>query len=73
VPSPAAADDPDMTLAEVERRHIVRALRKHKWNKVRTARKLGINVKTLYNKIKAYEITETGGMANFPGPGLHKH
>jgi DNA-binding NtrC family response regulator len=52
------ADSTDFTLAELERRHIIRALRKNKSNKVRTARKLGINVKTLYNKIKAYEIDE---------------
>jgi DNA-binding NtrC family response regulator len=49
-------EDSDMTLAEMERRQIIRALRKHGGNKVRTASKLGINVKTLYNKIKAYEI-----------------
>jgi DNA-binding NtrC family response regulator len=52
-------DDGDLTLAEMERRCIIRALRRNKGNKVRTARKLGINVKTLYNKIKAYEIGES--------------
>jgi DNA-binding NtrC family response regulator len=49
-------DDADCTMAEMERRHIIKALRRNKCNKVRTARKLGINVKTLYNKIKAYTI-----------------
>ena len=44
------------TLAEVERAHIDRALTAHKWNKMRTARVLGINVKTLYNKIRAYRL-----------------
>jgi DNA-binding NtrC family response regulator len=49
--------EPDITtpLAEVERRHILRVLNHHSGNKVRTARALGINVKTLYNKLKAYE------------------
>ncbi|MCO5167919.1 MAG: sigma-54 dependent transcriptional regulator [Planctomycetes bacterium] len=42
-------------LAEVERRHILRVLGANGGNKVRTARVLGINVKTLYNKLKAYE------------------
>jgi len=42
-------------LAEVERRHILRVLGANGGNKVRTARILGINVKTLYNKLKAYE------------------
>ncbi len=52
-------DEEDVTLAEMERRAIIRSLRRNKGNKVRTARKLGINVKTLYNKIKAYEIDQT--------------
>ncbi len=44
------------TLAEVERAHIARVLSAFGWNKMRTARTLGINVKTLYNKIKAYRL-----------------
>jgi two-component system response regulator HydG len=54
-----AVDDGDLTLAEMERRTIIKALRRNKGNKVQTARKLGINVKTLYNKIKAYGIDKT--------------
>ncbi len=42
-------------LAEVERRHILRVLEANEGNKLRTARVLGINVKTLYNKLKAYQ------------------
>jgi DNA-binding NtrC family response regulator len=47
--------DVRVPLGEVERRHILRVLAAHDGNKVRTARALGINVKTLYNKIKIYE------------------
>ncbi len=45
------------TLAEVERIHIEKVLAALKWNKMRTSRVLGINVKTLYNKIRAYQLT----------------
>ena len=47
-------------LHEVERRHILRVLEAHAGNKVRTAKVLGINVKTLYNKLKSYEKTAAG-------------
>ncbi|MHC4389872.1 MAG: sigma-54-dependent transcriptional regulator [Planctomycetota bacterium] len=49
-------EDVDLPLAEIEKRHIIRALSRNQCNKVRTAKKLGINVKTLYNKIKGYNI-----------------
>ena len=45
-----------LTLAELERLHIENVLKAMNWNKMRSARVLGINVKTLYNKIKAYGI-----------------
>jgi DNA-binding NtrC family response regulator len=54
-PSSHADDDGDVPLADVERRHILNVLRRYGGNKVRTAKVLGINVKTLYNKLKAYE------------------
>jgi DNA-binding NtrC family response regulator len=50
--------DASQPLAEVERRHILLVLRQNQGNKLRSARILGINVKTLYNKIKAYGIIE---------------
>ncbi|MGE0713066.1 MAG: sigma-54-dependent transcriptional regulator [Planctomycetota bacterium] len=57
--SAGAADDDDRDLetplAEIERRHILRVLDANEGNKLKTARVLGINVKTLYNKLKAYE------------------
>jgi DNA-binding NtrC family response regulator len=52
--SPSAGYDLDLPLAEVERRYIEAVLAANKGNKLRTARVLGINVKTLYNKLKAY-------------------
>ena len=47
----------NLTLRELERLHIRRVLKKHRGNKTRAARALGINVKTLYNKMKAAGIT----------------
>ena len=41
-------------LAEVEKRHILRVLASTGGNKTRAARILGIDTKTLYNKLKAY-------------------
>lgn len=41
-------------LAEIEKRHILRVLSSTGGNKTRAARILGIDTKTLYNKLKAY-------------------
>jgi len=42
------------SLAEVEKRHILRVLSSTGGNKTRAAKVLGIDTKTLYNKLKAY-------------------
>ena len=42
------------TLAEVERTHVLRVYEAHDRNKVQAAKALGVNVKTLYNKLKSY-------------------
>ena len=42
------------SLAEVEKRHILRVLASAQGNKTRAAKILGIDTKTLYNKLKAY-------------------
>jgi transcriptional regulator with GAF, ATPase, and Fis domain len=41
-------------LAEIEKRHILRVLASTSGNKTRAARVLGIDTKTLYNKLKSY-------------------
>ena len=51
--------DPDgevlrLPLAEIEKRHILRVLNSTDGNKTRAAKILGIDTKTLYNKLKAY-------------------
>ena len=51
---------PDTTrsLADVEREHIMRVLDSQGWNRTRSARMLGIDVKTLYNKLKRYKARD---------------
>jgi transcriptional regulator of acetoin/glycerol metabolism len=46
------------SLREVERKHIVATLKQHNWNITRSAKALGIDRVTLYNKIKRYKIRE---------------
>lgn len=40
----------------IERRKIIDAIRRHHGNKTRAARELGMQLRTLYNKLKAHEI-----------------
>lgn len=47
-----------LPLAEVEKRHIMRVLSSTGGNKTRAARILGIDTKTLYNKLKIYRASE---------------
>ena len=46
----------DLTLDEVERHHILWTLERHRWNKKRVAGILGIDTKTLYNKLRRYGV-----------------
>ncbi len=55
-PSEDAGFSPSLTLDEVKRLHIANVLRANEGNKMRTARVLKINVKTLYNLIKSLDI-----------------
>lgn len=52
--SDPAGDILRTSLAEVEKRHILRVLSSTQGNKTRAAKILGIDTKTLYNKLKAY-------------------
>ncbi|HWP82301.1 MAG TPA: sigma-54 dependent transcriptional regulator [Bacteroidota bacterium] len=45
-----------MSLEDLEKIHIEKVLKKNNWNRVKTARVLGITPKTLYLKIKRYGI-----------------
>ncbi len=55
---PGSASYPlNLTLKEVEEIHIRRLLWRHRGNKTKAADALGINVKTLYNKMKAAGLT----------------
>ena len=55
---PVSSGYEPMTLAEVERRHILATLRKYNWNKSKTARVLGIERSTLDRKIRRHDITQ---------------
>ncbi|MDZ7263937.1 MAG: sigma-54 dependent transcriptional regulator [candidate division KSB1 bacterium] len=46
-------------LDQLEREHILRTLKATDWNRSKTARLLGIDRKTLYDKIKRYDIKKT--------------
>ncbi|HLU65896.1 MAG TPA: sigma-54 dependent transcriptional regulator [Kofleriaceae bacterium] len=58
--APAPDRDVDLTLAEVERRHIHRVLVHHAGNRSRAARALGISRATLYEKIRRYGLEASG-------------
>jgi DNA-binding NtrC family response regulator len=47
-----------LSLAEIEKRQIEYALRINQWDRAQTAFQLGISPKTLYSKIKKYELRE---------------
>ncbi|HUG35677.1 MAG TPA: sigma-54 dependent transcriptional regulator, partial [Candidatus Limnocylindrales bacterium] len=65
LPGPMAdrgdAAEAAMPLDEVERRHILRVLRQTGGNRAQTAKFLGVDPKTLYNKLKLYERSAPGG------------
>ncbi len=47
--------DSPLSLEQVEAQHLLRVLKKNEGNKRKTARDLGIDTKTLYNKLKKFE------------------
>ena len=46
----------DETMEDVERKHIKKVLESCKGNRTHAAKKLGLNVRTLRNKIKEYDL-----------------
>lgn len=58
-----------LSLAELEKRHIQRVLASTGGNKTRAARSLGIDTKTLYNKLKSYKSSEEMARRRMAGPG----
>lgn len=42
----------------IERQHILYVVQECKWKRAASAKALGISVKTLYNKLKSYELQE---------------
>jgi two-component system NtrC family response regulator/two-component system response regulator AtoC len=63
-PAPAEEGEPEIaTLAEVERRHIEAVLARMNGHRERTAKALGIAVKTLYRKLREYGVPESAERA----------
>ena len=50
--------DEILSMEEVEKRHIAKVLKFYRWDRAQTANQLGISPKTLYTKIKKYEIRQ---------------
>ena len=48
--------DADVSLSDLEKQHIINTLSKMNGNKTHVADALGISIKTLYNKLKVYNI-----------------
>ena len=51
-----AAEEAKATVSEIEKKHILKILHEKQWNKSLAAETLGISLKTLYNKLKIYNI-----------------
>lgn len=51
-------NDHILSMDEIEKIHIAKALKKFDWDRAQTASSLGISPKTLYTKIKKYELKQ---------------
>ena len=51
-------DEKILSIEELEKKHIAKALRVNSWDRAQTASQLGISPKTLYTKIKKYELKQ---------------
>jgi len=57
---------PDVSLYELEKLYICKAIEHFKGNKTKTANSLGITIKTLYNKLYEYGIWESDDVSDDP-------
>lgn len=57
--SDSSSFTPNLSIAEVEKRHILSVLENNKWHKPIAAEILGISLPTLYSKIENYELSKT--------------
>jgi DNA-binding NtrC family response regulator len=62
VPAPSA----ELPLAEIEKRHILQLLESSQGNRTHAARKLGISVRTLRNKLNEYGLASRDEQADDP-------
>jgi DNA-binding NtrC family response regulator len=60
-PSTAGSNGSQLSLADLERRHIERILGEANWHQGRAAGLLGISSKTLYRKIREYGLQRPKG------------
>ena len=66
------AAEPEVTfrsgipLREIEKTVILETLRRLRFNRTRTAKVLGIGIRTLQRKLKQYRETDTNIIVNFP-------
>jgi transcriptional regulator with PAS, ATPase and Fis domain len=63
---PAAANDGELTLAEIERQAILRTLERTNGNKRAAASILGVYRPTLYGKLRKYKLGEYGDSSKAP-------
>jgi two-component system NtrC family response regulator len=64
---PVSLPESGLSLEEVEKELILRALQKHDWNQSRAARYLGITRHTLLYRMEKHSITRPGGKAGAAG------
>ena len=55
-PVPHASVSPEASLQEIEARHIAELLRRHNGNRREVAEALGVSERTLYRKLKKYNL-----------------
>jgi len=56
-------------MRQFERQHIIQSLRRHHYDKVETAKHLGIGVSSLYRKLDELEISKNLAEADGAAPG----